>query len=279
MSMRRRVASGLSAVLLVAAVLYGYGRYQRSRPKVLAPLVTELPKFSEPDGGARATFGGLYGFEIGRTSLSQARARLSEPGIVCEDSSIRVMVQKLRDAKARELEAAKAKGEVDAVTGASILWRRSPKESNPQIRLSCADTSTDKLGVAGAPVFGELLLIFDSESLPLRHVSFGRSHRQGEAATRDFDAALARLQAAYGEATVKPKDPAAQPDGGAFPWVTNYEYAWNFADLSVKVSALNLGETRGISLREFVEIRWPVRSDVRGGAVESGTAQAQSGGR
>jgi hypothetical protein len=44
------------------------------------------------------------------------------------------------------------------------------------------------------------------------------------------------------------------------PWMVPVEYEWMFADLLVKVSALNFG-ARGVSVTETVEVPLPIRPD------------------
>ncbi len=255
---------GAAAVgLLLVVVLVGgyvYGRMRRGS-RQLGPLVDVWPAFAEGDGGARSPTTALYGFEVGRHTLSQVQQILKERGVSCVDSSMRAMMQVMREAKAKELEETKAKGgDVDAVTGASILWNRSKKEENPQLRLSCEDVLLSKLDVPGRPLsLGRLLLIFDSKEHPLRHVSFSRNHTQGALAAADFDAGVTAFTAAFGAPTTAPSEPPGQADGGALPWLVTYEHLWTYGDVTAKVSALNMGEKRGLSVSESVEVPWPVR--------------------
>ncbi|HEY0715389.1 MAG TPA: hypothetical protein VGF45_22095, partial [Polyangia bacterium] len=156
------------------------------------------------------------------------------------------------------IEAAKIRGEsVDSVSGASAVNRRSPKEANPQVRLTCDETPVHALlDRARPPGRGRLLLVWDSPRHPLRHASFERTYATTSMATAltDYIATRRALAAVFGP----PVSPAAEPE--VLPWLSPVETRWVFGDLHVRVTALNYGP-RGIVLSEIVEVPWPVRPD------------------
>lgn len=225
---------------------------------------TVLQEFQEPGDGPRAPSAEGFGVKVGTTTLEEVNALAAARGWRCEDTSVRALMQKMRENKRKELAEKKAAGEeVDEESGASWLNKRSPKERNPQVRLACADTRADAIGDRERPTAqGRLLFVFDSPELPLRHASYRRLHRDHEGARQDFEAALASMKAGYGEPTDSVGEVLAEPDedGALFPKLQPIKREWNFSDVQVKVNALNFGK-RGVDILESVEVPLPVRPD------------------
>lgn len=248
----RWVSVGLAALVALAGIGYGARRLLRPRGPE-----TVLPTFVEPGPGPRAPTTQGFGFSVGRSKLANVRGELARRGLACPDTSIRAMMKEMRETRLREMEAKKQTGEApDAVSGASAMNRPSPKERNPQVRLSCEPVSAALLADQPRPsIDGRWLMVFDSPDLPLRHVSFERTHAQLDEARRDLSASVAALVVRFGQPNVAPR--AEDED---LPWLKPVAYEWKFADLHVKVLALNYGK-RGVSLSETIEIPWPVRPD------------------
>jgi hypothetical protein len=219
--------------------------------------VDVLPAFTERGEGPRAPVTGFFGFFVGQTRLDEAQATLSRLGLACEDTSIRALMRQHRQQKQRELDERRARGEpTDAVSGASAVGRCSPKESNPQVRLTCEGVPSETLVDRRRPVSrGRLLLVFDSQRHPLRHVSFERTFPDHAASTAISDLYQARdaMQALLGET-------AAPLDVAALAWLKPNQTEWRFSDLRVRVSAIHYG-ARGIVVSELAEVPWPVRAD------------------
>lgn len=244
-----------AAMVVLTASAYGYHRYRMAS---MMKLVDELPAFSDPATGVRAPVARGLGFEVGSLDVSALKATLSNQHLDCPDSSIRALMEQARQAKRQEIEAAKAKG-VDTVAGASMLYRRSPKERNPQVRLSCNDVAASHLkDRVRAASQGRLLFVFDSPKHPLRHVSYARSFRSIDdtLALQEFEAATTAMTALYGLPEDKPKEAPGLP----LPLYKSYTYAWKFVDLHVSVKLMNMGDGR-LHLDETVEVPWPVRAD------------------
>ena len=248
--MRRRRWWLLGVTMLAAVVAGGFGARRLWRPPE-----TVLPAFVEPGAGPRAVASDGLGFKVGRTTLAEARDALAARGLECPDTSMRALMRGLRAAKKRELEAKRARGEpTDAVSGASAVNRPSPKERNPQVRLSCEPVDSARLrDRARLDVRGRWLFVFDSPEHPLRHVSFERTHADKARAEADVVESVAALTVAFGSPTRRP----ARED---LAWLAPVAYEWQFADLHVRVFALAYGEGR-IHVSETVEVPWPVRAD------------------
>ena len=205
----KRWALGLGVTLLVALAALASMAWAE-RPRELPPLETELPEFDPLDPAlARAPASDAFGLALGRVTLAEAEAELRARGLLCTDTGVRTSVAKLRERKREELEAS---DDPDAVSGASILWRRSNKERNPQIRLACELDSIADFGAGRPAVAGRALLVFDSPELPLRHASLRRTHTDPERALADLRESIARFTAIYGPPTltrgVVPEPPA-----------------------------------------------------------------------
>ena len=224
----------------------------------------ELPQFEEMGDGPRAPTSSGFGVEVGVTSLSDVLAYSDSRGMTCEDTSVRALMKKMREKKRQELKEKEASGEAaDGESGASWLNKKSPKEKNPQVRLSCPDTSAETIGDRQRPeVDGRLLFVFDSPELPLRHVSYRRLQRDHQRAFADFSSATDAMVSLYGEPTdvMGEVTGEADADGFIFSKLRPVKREWNFADVHVKVTALNFG-TRGVDILESVEVPLPVRSD------------------
>ncbi len=244
------VAGGLT-VALVGAM--GFYRYQQAR----APLRDILPAFTEPAAGPRAPTSEAFGMTVGRSGLPEVNAFLRGEGLDCADTSMRALMQKAREDKRKEIAAAAARGDPpDAVSGASIVNRRSPKEANPQVRLSCEANAAH----ANARGPGRLLMVFDSPVHPVRHVSFERSFPAAatETALAEFIGAKRGMEARFGPPTKGRAGTDGEP--AEFVWLSPLEIEWTFADLRVRVTAVHYG-ARGVVVGETVEVPWPVRAD------------------
>jgi hypothetical protein len=215
------------------------------------------PPSVDPPAGRRAPGSDGFGARVGQSSLADVQQLLRGMGVDCPDTSARAMMARARAARQREAEERKRRGlPPDAVSGASA-GKRSPMERNPQVRLSCEGLPSARLGDRPrAPSEGRLLLVFDSDQLPLRHISYQRTVLDAALARAELKAAAASFEARFGP-------PARQPSAeqAALPWLVPVEYAWTFADLTVRATALNFGGQRGIMLTELIEVPLPVRAD------------------
>jgi hypothetical protein len=191
--------------------------------------------FSEPELGRRSPVQQAFGFQVGRTTLAQAKARLSALGIACRDAS--------------------PGGSVDVVSAASKT-----RSDVVQVRLACEDVSATSIrDRARRPAVGRLLLIFDDATRPLRHVSFDRVRSDAKEALADFEDTLRVLSKIHGTPGGRSQKRAAESSarlGKLAPvWAT-----FGYSDLLAKVSILDMGR-RGILVSEIVEVPWPVRAD------------------
>lgn len=245
---------GTFGVLLAAA--YGYHRYRMAK---MMELVDELPTFTEPASGAKAPTARAFDFELGASQLSDVQSALATLSLNCADTSMRSMMDAARDAKRKEIEDAKASGAgADSVTGASMIYRRSRKERNPQVRLSCIDATADKLKDRPRQGTGRLLLIFDSAQHPLRHVSYTRSFAPSDDSTArsEFLAASASMTKSYGPPAKALSDEVKLP----LARYQSYSLDWNFSDVRASLRLMNMGNG-SLSLDETIEVPWPVRAD------------------
>lgn len=252
---RRWIAAGIGASMIGLGLLGGWA--WAKRPRELPPLETVLPEFEAPDPTLpRAPAYAIFGVSIGAVGVEELLADLRARGLDCDDTGIRASIAKLREHKRKQLAEA---DDPDAVTGASILHRRSKKESNPQIRLACELDSLAKLDPDRPRIAGRGLFVFDSPEHPLRHASLRRTYRTSEAAMLDVRDSVARFVAIYGEPSSQhgiiplPGDAPAKPEP--------IRVQWRYADLLVEVSATSFGKM--VSVDERVEVPWPVSSRLR----------------
>lgn len=246
----KRALVGACVGLLALGLLGGWAWSKRARE--LPPLETTLPEFHDPDPELpRTPSRAAFGLQIGQ-GLDALQADLRARGIACDDTGVRASIDKLREHKRKELEQAQ---DPDAVTGASILHKRSKKESNPQIRLACELSSLTELEAERPRVPGRALFVFDSPEHPLRHASLRRTYRTSEAAMLDVRESVARFEAIHGEPTSQQGIIALAGDAPDKPEPIRVQ--WRYADLFVEVSATSFGKL--ISVDERIEVPWPVR--------------------
>jgi len=226
---RRRAAAG--ALFAVLATLLVIGVRRESRARAASRYVP--PVFVEPGPGVRAPTTEFLGARVGFATRADVEASARAAGVRCADRGMRTMMNELREKKRDEIRRAEANGHPDTVSGASIVSRRTARDDNPQVRLSCEGVRAERLGdrsrVEGE---GRLLYVFDGDSAKLRHVSFQRNLADWERARRDFQEAVDAAR----------------------------EATFRYPDLTVSVSVMNLGG-RGYLVRETAEVPWPVRAD------------------
>ncbi len=258
----RYLAGGVVVLLLVVGVL---GAYEWHRMHTLPPVKDAFPvKFTEPPPGPKAPSTAGLGFEVGRTHLAEAQARLNSLGINCRDTGPRALVELSRQNKRVEIQLAeekKAHGEtVAAVTGASMLFHRSKMESNPQVRLSCDEVDASKLDARTTrqPYAARVLLIWDSADLPLRYASASQALPTFAEAEAAFQSAEKAVETRLG----RPGEGKNLTDltSKGFPTFAQTKKAWKYSDFSASVKAQNLGG-RGIQIEEVYEVPWPIRTD------------------
>jgi hypothetical protein len=251
MALRLQILGAGVFALLVGAVAGGFFAH-RLREAALDAVF--LPPARDPPTGPRAPTSAAFGAVVGRSSLAQVQALLARRGLDCPDTGARALLGQARAAKQAELAESRRRGlPVDTVSGASVASRRSTMERNPQVRLRCEGIDAAVLSDRPrAPSVGRLLFVFDSPDRPLRHASFQRSFADVASALPEVAAAVASNRRALGPAS---RSPAV--DG--LPWLAPVEHQWSFADLLVKVTALNFGKQ--VSLTEVVEVPLPLRAD------------------
>ncbi len=215
-------------------------------------------EFAEPAPGPRAPTAKALHVDIGRASYEDVQRITKEHGFECEDTSIRAKMKAMREAKMAEAE---ARGE-DAVTSAS--WAKpSKREKNPQVRFACVQVLSTRIGDRERPISaGRLLYIFDSESLPVRHASYQRIHKNQARALEDLSDVVAHMKSVYGEpTTVREQLPTPAEDGTVeFPMLKNIEFEWRYSDLLVKIQAVRLGGEK-VTIGERVEVPIGLRPD------------------
>jgi hypothetical protein len=228
--------------------------------KAEPPAVSGTPSVnSELPPGPRAPTTAAFGLTVGKSTRAEADARMKSLGVECSDTGPRALMESMREKKKAELEEATKTSDADAVSGASVLGKKSKKEKNPQIRLSCPDVRMSQLGVervADAP--GRALIIFDGPEAPLRHVGSRRSHAELSTAVADAEEAVAAWTALLGPPTTTRGDPAglAPPE----PTETSARWEWTFADYHVRVGILSIGGKR-FSVSERAEVPMRIRAD------------------
>jgi hypothetical protein len=215
-----------------------------------AAAVAESPASELASAPSRVALG----VTVGVASLAAVEATLRERGLTCEDTSVRASVEKLREHKREQLA-----NDPDAVSGASILERRSKKEDNPQIRLACSVDSLAQIEAGRAQVAGRALFVFDGPEQPLRHASLRRNYQVGQQAGQQVEAALldlretvARFEATYGEPSLR-RGTIPEP-GDAPAKLEPIRVQWRYADLFIEVAATHVGAL--VSVDERVELPW-----------------------
>ncbi|MBA3548973.1 MAG: hypothetical protein H0T76_21025 [Nannocystis sp.] len=218
--------------------------------------------FKEPGPGPRAPRSTAFNATVGASMFPEVEALVQQRGLECANTSVRAMMDRRREAETAKIADAKARGE-DAVTAASWVNKRSKREANPQLRFSCPKITSDQIGDrTRPPSSGRLLYVFDDESYPLRHSSYQRTHKDHAAALIDFQDAVAALTAIYGPPGKTPKTDLPQPDKDGkveFPNATNFEIAWDFADLAVRINVLRYGDL--VTVGERIEVPHGIRPD------------------
>lgn len=258
-SCKRRLAPALVVTAVASLALGGYGAH---RAKVRAAREYVPPVFVDPGPGPRAPSSEWCGVEVGVSHLGDVRSTTSSWSLSCADRGSRALMSELREKKRAEVATAEARGAPDAVTGASILTRRTAHDDNPQIRFDCEDASSDRVRDRVRPASkGRLLFVFDDESAPVRHVSYQRSHGDWASALADFTDAKRALSERFGPARESGTPPLSELTvESPLPKYTRREAAVRYSDLVAKVSIVNLGG-HGFSVSEIVEVPWPVRAD------------------
>ena len=255
----RRGLIGAGIALGIGALGAGYWRHRAA-----AASRYQAPVFVDPPAGPRAPSAELLGARVGTSRLSDVRAVVARWGITCADRSVRTLMSELRARKRADIADAKRRGTPDAVTGASILTHRTARDDNPQVRLSCEDTSSSRLvDRSRVTSTGRLLYVFDDEQAPLRHVSYERNHPAWDAALADFTTTRDAMAATLG----KPRESSfgTSPENSAAEAVALPKYArrvaeFRYSDLVATVTVANLGG-RGYSVGEILEVPLPVRAD------------------
>jgi hypothetical protein len=218
--------------------------------------------FKEPGPGPRAPQTVAFGATVGVSMFPEVEALVKQRGLSCADTSVRAMMDRRREAEKAKVADAKARGE-DAVTAASWVNKRSKREANPQLRFSCPTITAEQLGDRPRPPSsGRLLYVFDDATYPLRHTSYQRTHKDHAAALLDFQDTVAALTAIYGPPGKPLKTELPQPDAEGkleFPNATNFEIAWDYADLAVRANVLRYGDL--VTVGERIEVPHGIRPD------------------
>lgn len=218
--------------------------------------------FKDPGPGPRAPTTAAFNAVVGVSMFAEVEALVKQRGLQCADTSVRAMMDRRREAERARVADAKARGE-DAVTSASWVNKRSKREANPQLRFSCPTITADQIGDRPRPPStGRLLYVFDDAVYPLRHSSYQRTHKDHAAALLDFQDTVAALTATYGPPSKPLKTALPQPDADGkleFPNATNFEIAWDFADLAVRANILRYGDL--VTVGERLEVPHGVRPD------------------
>ncbi len=219
------------------------------------------PILRDPDIARPPPMEPFLGATVGKSSRAQVEAQLANLGLECVDTSIRARMEAKRVAEQERLAQAKANGQ-DAVTAASWLDRKSSREQNPQIRLTCEGVRANQLpGRTRSASSGRVLFIFDGPDQPLRHASYQRRHRDQRAALDDLNETLTTLTSRYGQPSkTRGELPVAAADGTVtFAKLRPFEQVWSFSGLDIRVHALLYGPTVTVSTR--VEVPHGVRPD------------------
>lgn len=219
-------------------------------------------EFKDPGPGPRAPVTAAFEAELGSSMFPEVEALVARRGLKCADTSVRAMMDKRREVEKARIADAEARGE-DAVTAASWVNKRSKREANPQLRFSCPKVTSDQLvDRPRVPSSGRLLYVFDDAIYPLRHTSYQRTHKEQAVALNDFEDTLAHFTRVYGPPTKTFKAELPKPDKDGkveFPAAMNFESAWEYADLVVRVNVLRYGDL--VTIGERVEVPHGTRPD------------------
>jgi hypothetical protein len=259
--LRRRLI-GVAVFVAALAVAIGVaGFVSRARVKAASRYVP--PVFVEPGPGRRAPRVEFLGVRFGASRKNDVSRLMESWHVPCADRSMRTLMGELRDRKREEL--ARAAASADAVSGASIVSRRTARDDNPQVRLSCEGVAASLLGDrTRPPSSGRVLFVFDTEGSVVRHASYQRNHAQWRDALADFQSARAALASKLGVSREAGQGGPAGAETEAVPKYGRRAAEWRFADLAASVTVVNLGQ-RGFSVSESVEVPLPVRADAPSG--------------
>lgn len=241
--------------LVVAAFGYrGFSIWNKTRDV--------LPTFEPVPAGptAPADFS-LLGLRPGRTALADVQAMTTSLGWSCRDTSMRGLMREGRAQAREKIAEAKLHGDdPDAVSGASRAYYYSKKEQNPQLQWSCEDVDLSSLAgsVYAADPRGDVMFIFDSEALPLRHVVVSRHYQSQRAAVAARADSLQRFAVLGPTTSTLGGEPNLDPTQPAFARRKPFISEWRFADRQALVSTMNFGPQNGIDVREVYEVPWPV---------------------
>jgi len=261
MSLNRRALR--ARVAFAGALLFALGAaalYRQHRARAASHFVP--PVLVDPKPGPRAPSTDLLGVRVGVSHFDAVVSLVTRSGLSCEDRGVRVLMAEIRDKKRAEVAEAAARGTPDAVSGASILTRRTARDENPQIRFSCEGADSSKLvDRARASSKGRLLFVFDDPKSPLRNASYQRNFSDFGSALADFSSALDAFTARFGT----PRETELGPRRGPSPDSPLEKYSrrvdeWRFADVVATVSIANLGG-RGFVVSESLEVPLPLRAD------------------
>ena len=260
MRLRRRAAAFGVALALSGGALGVFAW----RARVQAASRFTPPVFVEPAPGPRAPRTEFLGARFGASRPADVSRVMDSWGVRCADRSVQTLMKELRERKREEIaRAASPTGRsADAVSGASVVSRRTARDDNPQVRLSCESVASSLLGDRKRPASsGRVLFVFDTADSVVRHASYQRNHAGWREALADFTSAREALLSRLGPAReLAPGHPAGAPEADALPKYGRRAVQWRFADLVAEVSVVNLGQ-RGFSVSESVEVPLPVRAD------------------
>ncbi len=199
------------------------------------------------------------GVEVASLTYADAQKLTASLGYTCQNQSVKAAIERMREAKRKEVAEKMKAGDPDAMSGASILMGKSKREKNPQVRWSCEKADPAKLtDRKRETVPGRLLMVFDTPDIPVRHVSYRRSHPEERTAYIDLLGTMKALEAIFGKPTSTKNIPTPNEAGEvAFGDFKAVRVDWKYADLHVKVHAMKMGKR--VSINEAMEVPWPVR--------------------
>jgi len=221
-----------------------------------------LPTFSPVPSGplAPADFS-VLGLRPGVSTFAEVSSFTTSLGLPCRDSSMRGLMRQGRAAAQANIEAATARGDdPDAVSGASRAGYYSKKEQNPQVQWSCEDVDLTVFPGTTWPAGtrGDVMVVFDSQALPLRYVMVSRHFTSQQAALAARQQSLARFAVLGPPTSTIGGEPNADPSRKAFERRRPFQTEWLFADRKGTVSTMNFGPAKGIIVKEIHEVPWPI---------------------